>query len=173
MSDHCRFTEDPRSRLLGGTAGQIGDPSVEFAVAVEQCVEAILAELKPGREGHANVEFYAGVVMELCGLPRQMFTPTFAAARVVGRARTSWNWHRTRRSSVRRRGTSDRNPGSSTGHGLSHSFHSVPSCTSHTRSPGRLLPGARPLHCSPPSNAQDLRQEVMPSHRSSSRRSDH
>ena len=26
----------------------------------------------------------AGVVMELCGLPREMFTPTFAAARVVG-----------------------------------------------------------------------------------------
>ena len=30
------------------------------------------------------MEFYAGVVMELCGLPREMFTPTFAAARVVG-----------------------------------------------------------------------------------------
>lgn len=44
----------------------------------------ILAELKPGRELHTNVEFYAGVVMEQCGLPRDMFTPTFAAARVVG-----------------------------------------------------------------------------------------
>jgi citrate synthase len=30
------------------------------------------------------VEFYAGVVMELCGMPREMFTPTFRAARVVG-----------------------------------------------------------------------------------------
>lgn len=47
-------------------------------------MEALLAELKPGRELHTNVEFYAGVVMELCGLPREMFTPTFAAARVVG-----------------------------------------------------------------------------------------
>ena len=44
----------------------------------------LLAELKPGRELHTNVEFYAGVVMELCGLPREMFTPTFAVARVVG-----------------------------------------------------------------------------------------
>ena len=44
----------------------------------------ILAELKPGRELHTNVEFYAGVVMELCGLPREMFTPTFAVARVIG-----------------------------------------------------------------------------------------
>lgn len=51
---------------------------------VERQVEAILAELKPGRELHTNVEFYAGVVMELCGLPRAMFTPTFSAARVIG-----------------------------------------------------------------------------------------
>jgi citrate synthase len=77
-------TEDPRSRMLRGIAQQFGGPLVEFAIEVEQRVEAILAELKPGRELHTNVEFYAGVVMELCGLPRQMFTPTFAAARVVG-----------------------------------------------------------------------------------------
>ncbi|MFJ2773132.1 citrate synthase/methylcitrate synthase [Streptomyces sp. NPDC087300] len=77
-------TEDPRSRMLRGIAGQFGGDMVEFAVEVERQVEAILAELKPGRELHTNVEFYAGVVMELCGLPREMFTPTFAAARVVG-----------------------------------------------------------------------------------------
>ena len=51
---------------------------------VEVTVEKVLAELKPGRELHTNVEFYAGVVMELCGLPRSLFTPTFAASRVVG-----------------------------------------------------------------------------------------
>jgi citrate synthase len=77
-------TEDPRSRMLRGIAQQFGGPLVDFAVEVERRVEAILAELKPGRELHTNVEFYAGVVMELCGLPRAMFTPTFAAARVVG-----------------------------------------------------------------------------------------
>lgn len=77
-------TEDPRSRMLRGIAGQFGGDMVEFAIEVERQVEAILAELKPGRELHTNVEFYAGVVMELCGLPREMFTPTFAAARVVG-----------------------------------------------------------------------------------------
>ncbi|UXY38276.1 citrate synthase/methylcitrate synthase [Streptomyces albidocamelliae] len=77
-------TEDPRSRMLRETALAFGGPRVEFAVEVERRVEAILAELKPGRELHTNVEFYAGVVMELCGLPREMFTPTFAAARVVG-----------------------------------------------------------------------------------------
>ncbi|MFI5757807.1 citrate synthase [Streptomyces sp. NPDC051569] len=77
-------TEDPRSRMLREIAEGFGGPLVDFAVQVESRVEAILAELKPGRELHTNVEFYAGVVMELCGLPREMFTPTFAAARVVG-----------------------------------------------------------------------------------------
>ncbi|WP_326710743.1 citrate synthase/methylcitrate synthase [Streptomyces sp. NBC_01474] len=77
-------TEDPRSRMLRGIAEGFGGPTVEFAVEVERHVESILAELKPGRELHTNVEFYAGVVMELCELPRAMFTPTFAAARVVG-----------------------------------------------------------------------------------------
>ncbi|MGW0599207.1 citrate synthase/methylcitrate synthase [Streptomyces sp. NPDC002776] len=77
-------TEDPRSRMLREIAQRFGGPRVDFAVEVERRVEAILAELKPGRELHTNVEFYAGVVMELCGLPREMFTPTFAAARVVG-----------------------------------------------------------------------------------------
>ncbi|MER6425472.1 citrate synthase/methylcitrate synthase [Streptomyces sp. NPDC001137] len=77
-------TEDPRSRMLREVAQSFGGPRVEFAVEVERHVESILAELKPGRELHTNVEFYAGVVMELCGLPREMFTPTFAAARVVG-----------------------------------------------------------------------------------------
>jgi citrate synthase len=77
-------TEDPRSRMLKGIARSFGGDLVDFATAVEERAEALLAELKPGRELHVNVEFYAGVVMELCGLPREMFTPTFAAARVVG-----------------------------------------------------------------------------------------
>ena len=58
-------TEDPRSLLL-------------------REVVRVLHELKPERRLYANVEFYAGVVMELCGLPRSMFTPTFAVSRVVG-----------------------------------------------------------------------------------------
>ncbi|MER5373083.1 citrate synthase/methylcitrate synthase [Streptomyces sp. NPDC002553] len=77
-------TEDPRSRMLREIAQSFGGPRVDFAVEVERRVEAILAELKPGRELHTNVEYYAGVVMELCGLPREMFTPTFAAGRTVG-----------------------------------------------------------------------------------------
>ncbi|WP_285116284.1 citrate synthase [Leifsonia sp. fls2-241-R2A-40a] len=77
-------TEDPRSRMLREFAEGFGGPRVDFAVQVERRVQELLAELKPGRELHTNVEFYAGIVMELCGIPRSMFTPTFAAARVVG-----------------------------------------------------------------------------------------
>ncbi|HEY1487142.1 MAG TPA: citrate synthase/methylcitrate synthase [Micromonosporaceae bacterium] len=77
-------TEDPRSRMLLGIARGFGGDLVEFASAVESQVLAILAELKPGRELHTNVEFYAGVVMTQCGLPREMFTPTFACSRMVG-----------------------------------------------------------------------------------------
>jgi citrate synthase len=77
-------TDDPRSRMLREIAEGLGGDLVDFAVEVEKQVLGILTELKPGRELYTNVEFYAGVVMQLCGLPREMFTPTFAAARVVG-----------------------------------------------------------------------------------------
>jgi citrate synthase len=76
--------EDPRAVLLRETARELGGDLVDFACAVEDRVVALLAELRPGRALYANVEFYAGVVMELCGIPREMFTPTFAVSRVVG-----------------------------------------------------------------------------------------
>ncbi|HEY5273311.1 MAG TPA: citrate synthase [Acidimicrobiales bacterium] len=77
-------TDDPRSRFLRELADRLHAPLLDFATDVEQFVEATLAELKPGRELHANVEFYAGVVMDACGISRDMFTPTFATGRVVG-----------------------------------------------------------------------------------------
>jgi citrate synthase len=77
-------TDDPRSLMLRDIARSIGGDLVDFATTVEQRVVDVLAELKPGRSLYANVEFYAGVVMELCGIPRAMFTPTFAVSRVVG-----------------------------------------------------------------------------------------
>jgi citrate synthase len=77
-------TADPRSVMLRDIARSLGGPRVDFAVQVEAAVERVLAELKPGRELHTNVEFYAGVVMEQCGIPRELFTPTFAVSRTVG-----------------------------------------------------------------------------------------
>ncbi|AYF74477.1 citrate synthase/methylcitrate synthase [Nocardia yunnanensis] len=77
-------TDDPRSVMLREIATEFGGPLVDFATTVESRVVELLAELKPGRRLYPNVEFYAGVVMELCGIPRPMFTPTFAVSRVIG-----------------------------------------------------------------------------------------
>jgi citrate synthase len=77
-------TEDPRAAMLRSIAEQLGGDKVAFAKQVEERVLDILAELKPGRELHTNVEFYAGVVMDICGIPRSIFTPTFASSRVIG-----------------------------------------------------------------------------------------
>jgi citrate synthase len=77
-------TDDPRSVFLRGVAERIRAEKIEFAEVVEQTVVEVLAELKPGRNLYANVEFYAGVVMDHCGLPRELFTPTFASSRVIG-----------------------------------------------------------------------------------------
>ena len=77
-------TDDPRSTLLRDVAIGLGGERADFAVQVEQLIVDTLAEVKPGRELYANVEFYAGVVMEAAGLPPELFTPTFAVSRVIG-----------------------------------------------------------------------------------------
>jgi citrate synthase len=81
-------TADPRAELLKSIALGLGGELVDRAVRVEDDVTAVLAEWRHDRELRANVEFYAGVVMELCGVPRTMFTPTFAVSRVIG-----WSAH--------------------------------------------------------------------------------
>ena len=77
-------TDDPRSVFLRGVAERIGARRYPLASAVERTIVDVLAELKPGRHLYANVEFYAGVVMDHCGIDRALFTPTFASSRVIG-----------------------------------------------------------------------------------------
>ncbi len=77
-------TDDPRSVFLREVAQSLGGPLVGFANDVERTAVRVLAELKPGRRLYTNVEFYAGVVMSSCGIPPEMFTPTFAASRTIG-----------------------------------------------------------------------------------------
>ncbi|HWE57492.1 MAG TPA: citrate synthase [Acidimicrobiales bacterium] len=77
-------THDPRSEMLKAVATRLGGSLAELAVEVEAIVLRLLAETRPDRPLYTNVEYYAGVVMDRCGLPRQMFTPTFAVSRVVG-----------------------------------------------------------------------------------------
>ncbi len=77
-------TDDPRSLLLREVAERLGGPRVELAEQIERKAVEVLAELKPGRRLYTNVEFYAGIVMDTIGIPREMFTPTFASSRVIG-----------------------------------------------------------------------------------------
>lgn len=75
---------DPRSTLLREVAESLGGELVERSIAIEVEILTALTELKPGRPLPSNVEFYAGVIMETVGIPREMFTPTFAVSRTVG-----------------------------------------------------------------------------------------
>ena len=51
---------------------------------VKERAEALLAELKPGRELHVNLEWFAALAMELCGIDRSLFGSVFACARALG-----------------------------------------------------------------------------------------
>jgi citrate synthase len=77
-------TDDPRSLMLRDVADQLGGDKMELARHIESTAIRVLDELKPGRRLYTNVEFYAGIVMDRCGIPRELFTPTFAASRVIG-----------------------------------------------------------------------------------------
>ncbi|NYD35278.1 citrate/2-methylcitrate synthase [Actinomycetospora corticicola] len=77
-------TADPRAVLLREVAERTGGPLAELAALTQDRTEALLAEHRPGRDLRVNVEFWAGVVMAQAGIPRDMFTPTFAVSRVVG-----------------------------------------------------------------------------------------
>lgn len=79
---------DPRSALLKEIARRLGGDRVAKAEAIEAALLAALAAHRPGVALPTNVEFYAGVVMERCGLPAELFTPTFAVSRVIG-----WSTH--------------------------------------------------------------------------------
>lgn len=77
-------TTDPRDTLLRQVAKDLGSPRLELAEAVENAAMAAFRDRKPGAPLNANVEFYAALVLEAAGLPRELFTPTFAVSRVAG-----------------------------------------------------------------------------------------
>ena len=75
---------DPRSEALKAVAIELGGELVDRALDIESRILAYLAEWKPNAVIVTNVEFYAGVVLHLAGLPQETFTPTFTTSRVVG-----------------------------------------------------------------------------------------
>jgi citrate synthase len=78
-------TEDPRAKVLKRVAREFAAPArVELAEAVETAAVTALERAKPGMRLYTNVEFYGALVLEAAGLPRELFTPTFALARTAG-----------------------------------------------------------------------------------------
>ena len=75
---------DPRGVVLRAAAESLGGELVERAAGIEEEILAVLAEWRPDQRILTNVEYWASVVLELAGLPREMFTPTFAVSRSIG-----------------------------------------------------------------------------------------
>ncbi len=76
--------EDPRSLLLREVALGYDSELVERAVEIEKRILSVMRQWKPEAVIVTNVEFYAGIVLHLVGLPSSMFTPTFMISRVIG-----------------------------------------------------------------------------------------
>jgi citrate synthase len=77
---------DPRADVLKAAVARMpaGKRRIELAQAVEQAALAVLARRKPGRRLDINVEFYTALLLDSLGIPREGFTPIFAAGRAAG-----------------------------------------------------------------------------------------
>jgi|SRR5215472_1225749 len=84
---------DPRADVLAAAAERFytteGDrQTYQLALFVEKTALRLLAQEKPGRPLNTNVEFYTALLLHGLGLPSDLFTPAFAAGRVLG-----WSAH--------------------------------------------------------------------------------
>lgn len=93
MGHRVYRVRDPRAFVLERAVAELeraaasASPAgrrLSLARAVEAEAERQLAARHPDRPLKANVEFYTAVLLEAVGLPRTLFTPTFAAARAAG-----------------------------------------------------------------------------------------
>lgn len=80
---------DPRADVLAAAAerfyARAGDRALyDLARGVERVALRLLAEVKPGRRLDTNVEFYTALLLHGLEVPRESFTPVFAAGRVAG-----------------------------------------------------------------------------------------
>ena len=80
---------DPRADVLSRAATTLADQGEAaelhaLARAVEETVLRLLEEMKPGRRLKTNVEYYTALLLHGIGLPKELFTPTFAIGRVGG-----------------------------------------------------------------------------------------
>lgn len=86
---------DPRAEIFKGFVKQLATEKgyeKEYALyeMVEHMAPQVIAEKRKMYKGvNANVDFYSGLVYSMLGLPKELYTPIFAAARIVG-----WSAHR-------------------------------------------------------------------------------
>jgi citrate synthase len=93
---HAVYTlSDPRTVLLKEMAGPLAEEKgrtkeYEFMQRVENVAINTIYKVKGKHKNLcANVDFYSGFVYDLIGIPREIYTPLFAMARIVG-----WCAHR-------------------------------------------------------------------------------
>ena len=80
---------DPRADVLAAAAERLYATEADeglyrLALEVEKTALGLLAEHRPGRNLETNVEFYTALLLHGLGLPAELFSPTFAVARVAG-----------------------------------------------------------------------------------------
>ena len=80
--------EDPRSRILKGTARELGAPQIEVAEQLEEAAQAELERRHPERPLKTNVEFYSAIVLDVADIPPPLAPAMFACSRVAG-----WSAH--------------------------------------------------------------------------------
>lgn len=86
---------DPRAEIFKDFVKQLAyekgyEEEYELYAMVERMAPEVIAEKRKIYKGvNANVDFYSGLVYHMLGLPRELYTPIFAAARIVG-----WSAHR-------------------------------------------------------------------------------
>ncbi|HUZ18476.1 MAG TPA: citrate/2-methylcitrate synthase, partial [Spirochaetia bacterium] len=93
---HAVYTlSDPRAVLLKQRAGQLAkEKGLAEEMALYELVERLTPKVFERVKGStkiiaANVDFYSGFVYSMLGIPRELFTPIFAIARIPG-----WCAHR-------------------------------------------------------------------------------
>lgn len=86
---------DPRAEIFKGFVKQLAiEKGYEEEYALYEMVEhmapEVIAQKRKMYKGvNANVDFYSGLVYNMLGIPKELYTPLFAAARIVG-----WSAHR-------------------------------------------------------------------------------
>ncbi|HPQ45759.1 MAG TPA: citrate/2-methylcitrate synthase [Clostridia bacterium] len=88
---HAVYTKsDPRCEILRDKARELAETKgrmeeFELYRSVERLSPEVFKDVKKNtKDLCANVDFYSGLVYEMLGIPKDLFTPLFAASRITG-----------------------------------------------------------------------------------------